>query len=63
MCDSPISNFSDGLCSRKNELPGMAEWMIQQQHKRIYAEDILLLNDQATPNPNGPPAKLMSVAL
>merc|ERR1711988_788390 len=30
--------------TRKNELPGMAEWMENQNHKKIYAEDILLLN-------------------
>jgi hypothetical protein len=33
--------------SRKNELPGIAQWMVEQRHKRIYAEDVLRLNAEA----------------
>jgi len=51
-----------GPCSRKHELPGIAEWMIEQKHKRIYAEDVLRLNDEARSQEETAP-QLMTVAL
>ena len=50
------------VSSRKHELPGLAEWMIEQKHKRLYAEDVLRLNDEASAGPNTSP-QLMGVAL
>jgi hypothetical protein len=51
--------------SRKNELPGISQWMLEQQHKRIYAEDILRLSAEArkTTLDKGEEPHLMPVAL
>ncbi|TFJ80567.1 hypothetical protein NSK_007994 [Nannochloropsis salina CCMP1776] len=49
--------------SRKNELPGIAQWMTQQQHKRIYAEDVLRLNQEARDPGSTGPTPLMTIAL
>ncbi|EWM23189.1 hypothetical protein Naga_102542g1, partial [Nannochloropsis gaditana] len=48
--------------SRKNELPGIAQWMTQQQHKRIYAEDVLRLVCTSLPS-SLPPSLLPFLCL
>ena len=49
--------------SRKNELPGIAQWMVEQRHKRLYAEDVLRLNAEAVAPASTGATPLMCLAL
>jgi hypothetical protein len=64
--EDAVNSLGAVFTSRKHELPGIAEWMTEQKHKRIYAEDILRLNAEARkagqPGADGGP-HLMPVAL
>lgn len=59
----PSKHINTPPISRKNELPGIAQWMVEQRHKRIYAEDVLRLNAEARNPASTGDTPLMCLAL
>ena len=69
LADNMYVNYNNGrqirFFGRKQGLPEIVEWMHQQQHKLIYAEDILLLNaeNRRYSSEHGHSPRLFAIAL